>query len=289
MEESKLEAYYYPMLVSAVSGRPNTAEELVARWKFFKSLPQIFRDILMSQEVPLAVKYISEQYTLGEARTTELSRIIRGVFFGELTKEQLSQAVAQRLGIQEQRAAQEIAKLIDTRILSITPKPEEPDLSGLNQLSISEAIRRYKGVGEQLVSANPLKLRIFPSPVKPSIKNWIADYQDNLGVQKHEMMERGNYLFHSENTKRLTAGERQKLGIVLKSLDDNSPVLVNPELQEIVFPRMEGGAQMETPVSQGPAQSQGGVRFSSSQTLPAERGAAPQRPSLGNRPGGGMV
>ncbi len=102
-------------------------------------------------------------------------------------------------------------------------------------ISLSQALEKYKAMGEQLVTSSPIKLKIFPSPVRPSIKNWIADYQQNLGAGRHGMMERGNFLYHSENTKRLTADERQKLAIILKSLDEEEPLDIDAERQEIVF------------------------------------------------------
>jgi hypothetical protein len=56
-----------------------------------------------------------------------------------------------------------------------------------------------------------------------------------MGAQKHGMMERGNYLFHSENTRKLNSGDRKKLAEVLRSLDEDVVLKVNPERQEVVF------------------------------------------------------
>ena len=49
------------------------------------------------------------------------------------------------------------------------------------QASFSEALEKYAKFGEQPVTLNKIRLRIFPEPVRPSIKNWISDYRDNLG------------------------------------------------------------------------------------------------------------
>lgn len=98
-----------------------------------------------------------------------------------------------------------------------------------------EVFKKYSRVGEQLITENPIRLRSFPAPARPSIKNWIAAYHEELGAGKHDSIMRGNFLFHNENAKRLTAGERQKLGSILKALDENLPVKVDAERQEIVF------------------------------------------------------
>lgn len=103
------------------------------------------------------------------------------------------------------------------------------------QLPFSKALEQYPKIGEQNVSVNPLKLKYFPSPVRPSLKNWITDFHDNMGIGKHSAVDRGNYLFHSENGKKLTPVERQKISNILKSLDENSPITIDPDKQVIVF------------------------------------------------------
>jgi hypothetical protein len=108
-------------------------------------------------------------------------------------------------------------------------------------LAFDEALQKYQNLGEQLISSNPVKLKFLPQPVRPSIKNWITDYHEALGAGRHETMDRGNYLYHSENTKRLTPGERQKLATVLKALDENLQIMVNPGKQEILLGNQELG------------------------------------------------
>ncbi len=107
------------------------------------------------------------------------------------------------------------------------------------EISLIQAMQTYHNLGEQLITSSPIKLKIFPQPVRPSIKNWIEDYRSVMGAERHGMMERGNYLFHTENTKRLTSGERKKLAEVLRSLDEDVTLPVDPERQEVVFEQTE--------------------------------------------------
>lgn len=104
-----------------------------------------------------------------------------------------------------------------------------------SKLPLSDALSQFPNLGEQNVTSSQLKLRYFPEPVRPSIKNWITDYRDNFGAGKHSPIDRGNFLFHSENGKTLSAFDRQRLGAILKSLDEQTLLVVDGETQKIVF------------------------------------------------------
>lgn len=103
------------------------------------------------------------------------------------------------------------------------------------QLALSNALSQYPKLGEQNISINQIQLKYFPTPVRPSIKNWITDFHDAMGSGKHSPIDRGNFLFHGENGKKLTAGERQRVAVILKSLDDQSLLTVDPEAQKVIF------------------------------------------------------
>lgn len=103
------------------------------------------------------------------------------------------------------------------------------------KISLLEALKQYPALGEQAITSNPIKLRYFPTPVKPSIKNWITDYHEALGAGKHSTMDRGNFLFHGENGKRLTQMERQKVSLMLKSLDEEMLLSIDGDAQKIIF------------------------------------------------------
>ena len=106
------------------------------------------------------------------------------------------------------------------------------------RLSLSQALKEYPKLESQQVTNDFLKLRYSEFPSRPTIKNWITDYYQNLGVGGHGIMERGNFLFHSDNCKKLTSAERQKLALVFKSLSENMPLVIDAEKQQIIFPEM---------------------------------------------------
>lgn len=106
-------------------------------------------------------------------------------------------------------------------------------------ISFSDALKKYPDVGEQLITSSHIKLKNFPDPARPSIKNWLSDYTFNLGYDPHSSIVRGNYLFQSENARMLNSTDKQKLSFILKAFDENSPVSVNITTKQIVFPKTE--------------------------------------------------
>ncbi|NTW26908.1 MAG: hypothetical protein HGA36_01145 [Candidatus Moranbacteria bacterium] len=103
------------------------------------------------------------------------------------------------------------------------------------QLPLAEALAQYPKLAEQNVTSSQIKLRYAPVPARPSIRNWMTDFHDAMGSMKHSPIDRGNFLFHSENGKVLSASERQRLGTILKSLDEKTPLTIDPIMQVVVF------------------------------------------------------
>lgn len=130
--------------------------------------------------------------------------------------------------IQEERKEEETKK-----------EEQKKQLANIIKIPLLQALQKYPKLAEQPVTASPIKLRDFPAPARPSIKNWIADYRENLGAGHHGVVERGNYLFHGENTKRLNSNERQKLAWILKSLEEDAPLEIDTASEIIIFPRQE--------------------------------------------------
>ena len=122
----------------------------------------------------------------------------------------------------------------DSKSITESTYTEEAPRKIVN-ITIAEALKNYPNLGEKSITVNNLKLKYFSNSVRPSIKNWITDFHDNMGAGKHGTVDRGNYLFHSENGKRLTPMERQKLSLLLKSLDEQTLLSIDEESQTIVF------------------------------------------------------
>lgn len=110
-----------------------------------------------------------------------------------------------------------------------------PEQKSFEQLSLLQALGKYQNLGNQQITGSKIAIKGQNDPVRPTIFNWLKAYRDELGVGRHDAVVRGNFLFHSINGKGLSAEERERLGMILKSLDENVPVSVDPGKQEIVF------------------------------------------------------
>lgn len=116
---------------------------------------------------------------------------------------------------------------------------ENKEEQGTEKISIQEAIKNYPELGEQLITSERIILKSFPGPVRPSIKNWLADYNFVMGYEKERSgIERTNYLFHNINTQKLNPAEREHLSLILKSHDENYPLTVNKHTRQVVFPQI---------------------------------------------------
>jgi len=104
------------------------------------------------------------------------------------------------------------------------------------KLSFSKAIEKYPKIGEQVISGNNINIEGQSYSVKGSIENWIKDYYTVVGAGNRDVMKRSSYLYHSQNTKNLSAEEKQKLSLIIKSLEDDASVIINTTEEKIIFP-----------------------------------------------------
>jgi hypothetical protein len=107
------------------------------------------------------------------------------------------------------------------------------------KINISQAMRDFPKVNEQKITEGYIKPSDSQYPLQPTVRNWIGDFYREMGAGSHNIIERGNYLFHSANTKKLSSPDRQKLAIILKSLSEGVPLTIDPVMQKIVFPEMK--------------------------------------------------
>jgi len=234
-------------------GTEEIKKELLEKWKKENANAQIFPAALAVMH-PDVVDFL-----LAFDRVTDYDEIARQANVNQDQRNKLPQlvwrlAISKNYGDLQRMISENMAvnpamsamisqsleqKIIgNLKILSAKPfvqrtvsEPVKQDTS----LPLAKALQEYPKLGEQNITSNMLTLKYFPEPVRPSIKNWITDYHDNMGAGKHEVMDRGNFLFHSTNGKTLTSGERQKLTMVLRALDENTPVQIDPTRQMLVF------------------------------------------------------
>lgn len=108
----------------------------------------------------------------------------------------------------------------------------------IEYLSIREAIEKYPSILKQFISAKPIKLKDTEYLVNPTIKNWLKDYVDNLGVGPHSDYERINYLFHSENGKKLDQIDRNIVNCILKSYDKTIELPIDIQAKQVIISKL---------------------------------------------------
>ncbi len=105
----------------------------------------------------------------------------------------------------------------------------------LEKLPINMALEKYPELGEQLITSSHIQLKMFPEPVRPSIKNWLSDYTFTIGISNHDPIVRGNYLFKGTNAASLSSQDREKLTEIIKSFEEKTPLTINTKTKRVLF------------------------------------------------------
>jgi len=116
---------------------------------------------------------------------------------------------------------------------------EKPAPESKISATLQEALKAYPQLGEQILTSQSIKLRDFPNPARPSIKNWIYEYTLSLGYDQHSSFARNNFLFQNENAKTLGNQDKQKLSYILKAFDEKTPLMIDGATKLVIFPEME--------------------------------------------------
>jgi len=246
MDDSIKSKIYYPMLVSNKgTNEPLTKEEDALIWKKYLTLSQENKNILTSYELPRKVKELQNKYSLSDVVLGQISLSIRKIFFGELDMtacETVITSVLTQTGGDTSKT-KEIVQFIDKEILHLVPKAPlevgeiiEKDTPSIKQLALLKAIGEYPRLNDQLITNEKVKLKNQAELQRPSLSNWIHYYRDELGVGFHDQVTRGRFLFQSENGKRLNNEERERINLILKSIEEDFPLDIDTEHMTILFP-----------------------------------------------------
>ncbi len=167
-------------------------------------------------------------------RAGEISRIIRDIFRGKILKDEILERLIRKTNLSKkeaQKAEEEILRIIEL----IRKIGKEKELKIFDKMPIIMALKKYEDLGKQLVSSEPLNLKDYSYPVFPSVKNWLEDYIQKTGAHSHSAIERSDYLFNSENGKKLDNYDRQKVSLILESYDKDKDLLIDKDEQRIIF------------------------------------------------------
>ncbi len=212
-----------------------TDNQTIASRDTFHELSESLKYKLASNGISQKIQAIGQKYRFELLRLANITRLIREYYFGEVRFENFPTEIEKRMSV-SLLTAQEITRYIKSEIIDWDPWAEY--IAKLPKLPIREIAQKFPKIADTEITAGYIELKGSDELSDPSIKNWIKDYVSHLGYDRHSQMDRTQYLFHSENGKSLSSQDREKLGIILKSFDENFPLPVDEENGEIVFDGM---------------------------------------------------
>lgn len=250
MPDKKIEKFiYYPMLISEDENESVVDKDAPdSEWDKLRNLPKEKKDALLSKELSLKIFELQKTFSLQDIYVGHIGIFIRKIFFGELSIEQAEAKIGSMLMMTggDPNQAKAIVQFIQNEIMTIKPKPqaedetteEKPKVNIVN-LPLLQALSKFEQLGQQLITQERIKVKSQPDPVRPSLFYWIKYYRDELGIGFHDNVQRGQFLFHSVNGKKLRSEERERLNLILKSIEEDFPLQIDTERQAIVFPVIE--------------------------------------------------
>ncbi len=233
--EIKIDRYIIPWDVSITKNPDDETFEIIAEFqKKFLSLPGSVQDKLVSKKTGEKIQSIGMNFGLSMPQIANIARAVRSYYFGELKLEDLPFYLAKEIPIDLSKA-QEISRMVIEKIIN-DRSIEQARQAELESTTLSDALKKYPEIGEQLITSDRINIKSFPEPARPSIKNWLADYTFVLGYGTHDAIARANYMFQGTNARNLASTDRERLAYILKSYDENTLVTVDKNEKKIVFP-----------------------------------------------------
>jgi hypothetical protein len=190
---------------------------------------------LSSPDLARRLEPLRPKYQIDAMRLGSIINLIEQYYFEEIRLDDFPAEIEKRVGV-SLFTAQEITRFIKQEIIDWNPWAEY--LAKLPKMTVREIAQNRPRIAAQEITKGYIELRDSEDLEDPTIKNWIKDYVAHLGYDNHTQMQRTQYLFHSENGRNLDSQDREKLGIILKSFDENIPLPVDEENQEIMFDSM---------------------------------------------------
>ena len=244
-EEKKI---YFPLFASKdLNGGNQSEEESKAVWDAIFALDADHSSRLLSNTIVEAIAGLEERYQLSERLVEYVTVTTREVFFGGMTEQQALDLLGQEMKSLPSMDSSSIIQYIQQKVfralpdLEVVEEAEEQIKQTIisKKIQILQALSEYPNLGNQPISEERIRIKSQPEPVRGSLANWIKYYRYELGIGQHSTVERGQFLFRSENGKALSTFEREKVNLILKSLEENLPLEIDTERQEIVFPPID--------------------------------------------------
>lgn len=241
------ELQFDPLLSSIhPDGTLLTHEESVAMWLYLQHMSDDVVSVLQSPLIDEALRSMKSQFGITEESTERIASLIRMIYFNILTLDQVPQVLVEDCLISQDKISN-ITGFIRNEILTLKPtshsSSSQMNIGTANNkyasLLLLDALVKYPRINDQQLTSERIRVKSEKDPVRGTVRHWIRAYRDAVGIKEHTAIERGQFLFQSENAKKLPAEEREKVSILLKALDDGESLSINPDKQEIIFPTFQ--------------------------------------------------
>lgn len=238
--ENKIKSQSNPMTAS-VHWEPedDSYEDNVVWFETFFALDYEIRMGLGNKEVAEAIEELAGKYHIGDYRKVgEISRIVRDVFIKKIREGEIKNRLMQRIGLNDYDSDH---VLIDLKhVIQLVRMVGAEEMQRTTEfLPVMDAISKYPQVANVEIGGADIKNKTDGEFLQPSVRNWLEDYFAHVGTDRHNTLTRSDYLFNSENAKKLDSTDRKKLGIILKSYDNKVPLMIDRETKEILFSNMD--------------------------------------------------
>jgi hypothetical protein len=242
-EDQRIKMQATPMLASVHwSFEDDTVKDSELWFEEFNRLDLAIRYGLGEKQVSQAILSFAKKYDIYKKEYIgEISRIIREVYSRNLREEDIRRRLVEKINLKpnELDLAMEDLKQIVLLVKELGRKAEQKEKKELasqyEYLNISNIIQAYPPALQQIITSQPIKLEAYNQFVHPSVKNWLDDYREKMGTGKHTSMQRNQYLFDTENTKKLSAIERQKVAELIESYDEGRQMIFDKANKKIEF------------------------------------------------------
>ena len=244
---------YYPLLIvdesELLAAGGDETQMVMERLQAYAQLPEESKKIFQSDNLPLRLYQMEQKFGLQTASIGRISILLRWMFFGKITWNDFVMRIDSILlgeGMPHEKT-QELAGFIHQMLTEIAAEevPVEPtesseesstiDQKSILYLPILKALSTYPELRYQRITSDKIVMKGEHEPVPPTIRNWLRVYRDEVGVGQHSTVERGQFLFQSDNTKTLSTSDREVLSLLVKSIEEEAPLLVDTEKKIILF------------------------------------------------------
>lgn len=204
---------------------------------------------LMSDNMAAAIAVLDNQFQLPEKFIEYITVLVREMFFGNITEQDILRVLRQELVKFPSIQADTLIQHVQLNIFRAQPDADEPEededlevsendalpQENVRQYTLLDALSKYPYIGNQPITTDTIKLKSQVALVRPTLTNWLKNYRDELGIGMHDAVARAKFLFESQNTKKLPSIERDRIHTLVRSLEDNELLNIDTKKEVILF------------------------------------------------------